>query len=176
MLLLILPKNVVLGQGGILQLYDEKLGKLWSPPLLYMRGVTSAYGWRWGHFHQGVDLAIFPKEPVLAVFDGVIKASAFEPGYGNYIIIQHDNGLETLYGHLEARVKAGIKVKAGQLIALGGNTGYSTGAHLHFEVRFRNYNINPNWFFDVYNKGDIRGKSIILRGEQFTPITKKLDN
>jgi murein DD-endopeptidase MepM/ murein hydrolase activator NlpD len=181
-LIFFIKNNAVLGQnnlqniGGILPLYDEKNGKFWSPPLMYMRGVTSAYGWREGHFHQGVDLAILPNEPVLAVFDGIIKASAFEKGYGNYIIISHDNGLETLYGHLEARIKAGIRVKAGQIIALGGNTGYSTGAHLHFEVHFRNYHLNPNWFFEVYKKGNIRGKSIILRGEQFRPITKKFDN
>ena len=74
-------------------------------------------------------------------------------GYGNYVIIRHPNGLETVYGHLtRPLVKADQTVRAGDPIALGGNTGRSTGPHLHFETRYMGYAINPNAIFDFNNK------------------------
>ena len=117
--------------------------------------VTSNYGYRarFGRMHKGVDLALKVNDTVRAAFDGKIRLTNFEKnGYGNYVIIRHPNGLETVYGHLNKHlVKPDQTVKAGDPIGLGGNTGRSTGPHLHFETRFMGYAINPSAIFDFAN-------------------------
>lgn len=117
--------------------------------------VTSNYGYRpkFGRMHKGVDLALKINDTVRAAFDGKIRLTNYEAkGYGNYVIIRHPNGLETVYGHLNKHlVKANQTVKAGDPIGLGGNTGRSTGPHLHFETRFMGYAINPAAIFDFAN-------------------------
>ena len=117
--------------------------------------VTSNYGYRpkFGRFHKGVDLHLKMNDTVRAAFDGKIRLVNNEPkGYGNYVIIRHPNGLETVYGHLNKHlVKANQTVKAGEPIGLGGSTGRSTGPHLHFETRFMGYAINPAAIFDFAN-------------------------
>lgn len=103
------------------------------------------------HFHTGIDLAVPLGTPVFAAADGVVAlarpmtdASGALVGYGNYVMVQHDAGLKTLYGHLLAiGVKEGDLVKRGQLIGLVGSTGNSTGPHTHFEVRIDNSPIDP---------------------------------
>ena len=103
------------------------------------------------HFHTGVDLAVPLGTPVFAAADGVVvlarpmtDSSGALVGYGNYVVIQHDAGLKTLYGHLLAiGVKEGDIVKRGQLIGLVGSTGNSTGPHTHFEVRIENSPVDP---------------------------------
>jgi murein DD-endopeptidase MepM/ murein hydrolase activator NlpD len=103
------------------------------------------------HFHTGVDLAVPLGTPVFAAADGVVvlarpmtDASGNLVGYGNYVIVQHDAGLKTLYGHLlMIGVKEGDVVKRGQLIGLVGSTGNSTGPHTHFEVRVDNSPVDP---------------------------------
>lgn len=114
--------------------------------------LTSPYGYRarFGRMHKGVDLALRSNDTVYAAFDGKVRLTAYEAkGYGNYVILRHPNGLETVYGHLNRPlVKADQVVKAGQPIGLGGSTGRSTGPHLHFETRFMGYAINPQAIFD----------------------------
>ena len=103
------------------------------------------------HFHTGIDLAVPLGTPVFAAADGVVAlarpmtdSAGNLVGYGNYIVVQHDTGLKTLYGHLLAiGVKEGDVVKRGQLIGLVGSTGNSTGPHTHFEVRIDNSPVNP---------------------------------
>jgi len=103
------------------------------------------------HFHTGVDLAVPLGTPVFAAADGVVAlarpmtdTAGDLVGYGNYVVIQHDAGLKTLYGHLLAiGVKEGDVVKRGQLIGLVGSTGNSTGPHTHFEVRIDNSPVDP---------------------------------
>ena len=103
------------------------------------------------HFHTGIDLAVPLGTPVFAAADGVVALARPMAdgggqlvGYGNYVIIQHDAGLKTLYGHLLAiGVKEGDVVKRGQLIGLVGSTGNSTGPHTHFEVRIENSPVDP---------------------------------
>ncbi len=118
--------------------------------------VTSNYGYRakFGRMHKGIDLGIRSNDTIYAAFDGKVRLTAYEAkGYGNYVIIRHPNGLETVYGHLnKALVKPEQVVKAGQPIALGGSTGRSTGPHLHFETRFMGYAINPSAIFDFANQ------------------------
>jgi murein DD-endopeptidase MepM/ murein hydrolase activator NlpD len=112
--------------------------------------VTSPYGPRWRRFHYGIDLKLQTGDTVYAAFDGKIRVCSYERiGYGNYVVIRHPNGLETVYGHLsKSLVNIDEKVQAGQPIALGGNTGRSTGSHLHFEFRFLGRAIDPSEVVD----------------------------
>lgn len=114
--------------------------------------VTSPYGFRkrFGRMHKGMDIGIRMNDTVYAAFDGKVRLTNFEgKGYGNYVILRHTNGLETVYGHLNKfLVKPDQTVRAGQPIALGGSTGHSTGPHLHFETRYMGYAINPSAIFD----------------------------
>lgn len=118
--------------------------------------VTSNYGYRakFGRMHKGIDLGIRSNDTIRAAFDGKVRLTNYEgKGYGNYVILRHPNGLETVYGHLNKfLVKPDQVVKAGQPIALGGSTGRSTGPHLHFETRYMGYAINPSAIFDFKNQ------------------------
>ncbi|MDO5760443.1 MAG: M23 family metallopeptidase [Bacteroidota bacterium] len=113
---------------------------------------TSSYGWRWGRAHTGVDIALDVGDTIYAAFDGVVRVSKYNGGYGNMVLIRHYNNLETLYGHMSVlKVKVGQKVKAGDVIGLGGSTGRSTGPHLHFECRLLYACIDPEWIVDISN-------------------------
>lgn len=118
--------------------------------------LTSPYGYRkrFRRMHKGVDIKLYVGDTVRAAFDGRVRLTNFErKGYGNYVILRHTNQLETVYGHLSRfLVSDGDYVKAGDPIALGGNTGRSTGPHLHFETRFFGYAINPAAIFDFANQ------------------------
>lgn len=106
--------------------------------------VTSEFGFRRTRWHYGIDIDLETGDEVVAAFEGTIRVARYSPSYGNYVIIRHLNGLETLYAHLsELKVSAGQYVQAGYTIGLGGNTGKSRGSHLHFEVRFQGQQINP---------------------------------
>ncbi|MHA8103502.1 peptidoglycan DD-metalloendopeptidase family protein [Aquirufa nivalisilvae] len=132
-----------------IELYNVGSGRNWSPPLNVVK-QTSPFGPRWGRLHAGVDLDLETGYPVMSAFDGIVRISGFDySGYGNYVVVRHYNGLETLYGHLSKRnFESGTFVKAGDEIGLGGNTGRSTGSHLHFETRYEGNPFNPN---NVYN-------------------------
>lgn len=118
--------------------------------------ITSNYGYRrrFRRHHNGVDLKLNIGDTVRAAFDGRVRIVNFERrGYGKYVVVRHTNDLETVYGHLsEFLVEPGTYVRAGQAIALGGNTGRSTGPHLHFETRYMGYPINPCAIFDFANQ------------------------
>ncbi|MBR2147247.1 MAG: M23 family metallopeptidase [Muribaculaceae bacterium] len=117
--------------------------------------VTSHFGYRrqFGRMHYGVDLKASVGDTVYAAFSGKVRLTKFERnGYGFYVIVRHDNGMETVYGHLSKfLVKPNQNVKAGTPIALSGNTGRSTGPHLHFETRYMGIAINPEKIFDFTN-------------------------
>ena len=113
--------------------------------------VISPYGGRRGH--SGVDIKTKPNDNILTAFDNVVTQSGPYFGYGNYIVIRHDNGLETRYSHQSRNlVKVGDRVKAGQIIGLTGRTGRATTEHLHFEVAFDGKRIDPALVFDHLNK------------------------
>ncbi|MDF2634429.1 MAG: Peptidase [Pelosinus sp.] len=106
--------------------------------------LTSGFGQRWGRNHDGIDLANDIGTPIRAARSGRVSYSGWSSGYGRVVMIEHDQGYTTVYGHLnESFVGEGQYVKAGQSIAAMGNTGYSTGPHLHFEVRKNGTTINP---------------------------------
>lgn len=122
--------------------------------------ITSNYGYRrrYRRMHRGVDLKLNTGDTVRAAFDGRVRINDYEgKGYGHYIVIRHDNGLETVYGHLSKKlVKRGEIVRAGDPIGLGGSTGRSTGPHLHFEARFMGVDLNPTQLFDFAEKVPLR--------------------
>ena len=114
--------------------------------------ITDKYGYRprRGRQHFGLDIRIKTGDTIRAAFDGKVRISRYERrGYGHYLVIRHPNGLETLYGHLSRKlVNENDIVHAGDPIGLGGNTGRSTGPHLHFETRILGNPINPALMFD----------------------------
>ena len=115
--------------------------------------ITSPFGPRRRRFHYGTDIKLQIGDTVVAAFEGKIRIENFQKrGYGNYLVIRHPNGLETVYGHLSHfLVEEGDTVSAGQPIALGGNTGRSHGSHLHFECRFLGQAIDPSDIIDFTN-------------------------
>ena len=129
----------------------------------YQTKVYSPFGYRRGRGHMGVDLPLPMGTPVKAAFSGKVRVSKYFRGYGNLVIIRHENGLETFYGHLSKRnVVPGDWVQAGDVIGLGGSTGRSTGAHLHFEVRYMGYAFDPQWLID-FETGILRHRLFILK-------------
>ena len=117
--------------------------------------VTSAFGVRGRRMHNGIDLKLQIGDTVRSAFSGKVRIKGYERrGYGYYLVIRHQNGLETVYGHLSKfLIEDNEIVKAGQVIALGGNTGRSTGSHLHFETRFLGQALNPSHIIDFNNGG-----------------------
>lgn len=107
--------------------------------------ITSDFGPRRYRYHYGTDLRINIGDSVRSAFDGKVRIIDYEArGYGHYVVIRHNNGLETVYAHLsQVLVSLDQNVKGGELIALGGNTGRSTGPHLHFEMRYLGNALNP---------------------------------
>ena len=133
--------------------------------------VTSRYKYRWKRAHKGIDIGLHTGDAIYAAFDGIVRAALpinLTGGYGNVLVIRHPNGLETYYGHLSHFiVKSGDIVKAGELIGYGGNTGRSTGPHLHFETRYMGQAFDPERIFDFEN-GKIRSDSITLYKHYFS--------
>lgn len=116
--------------------------------------ITSMFGWRprFQRLHHGVDLSLQVGDTVRAAVSGTIERIAYDhDGYGHYVVMSHHDGMETLYGHLQyALVSQGQFVYAGQPVAIGGNTGNSTGPHLHFEARLGGVAVDPTLIFDFY--------------------------
>ncbi|MDR2385392.1 MAG: peptidoglycan DD-metalloendopeptidase family protein [Tannerella sp.] len=162
--------------------------------------ITSKYGPRGRRMHRGIDLKVQTGDTIRAAFDGKIRIKSYERrGYGYYLVIRHPNGLETVYGHLSKfLVKENDIIRAGEPIALGGNTGKSSGPHLHFETRFLGRDINPADIIDfengepykdeyVFNNVKINGKGSniytssdhvyavhsVKKGETLSEIAKK---
>ena len=131
-------KNVGIGTGSFL-----------VPMSSYT--FTSGFKWRWGRLHSGVDLAAGEGTPVYAADHGkVIVAEDSGNGYGKYIILDHRNGYKTLYGHnSELLVSVGDVVAKGDRIALSGNTGNSTGPHLHFEIHVNDEKVDPQQYITL---------------------------
>lgn len=127
--------------------FDVDVSKFVAPTV---GRLTSPFGWRRRRMHKGVDLKLYVGDTVRAAFDGKVRIRKYERrGYGYYYVIRHNNGLETVYGHLSKQlVGQDVEVKAGQAIGLGGNTGRSSGSHLHFEMRFMGIALDPAEIID----------------------------
>ena len=118
------------------------------------RVLTSNFGARWGRQHKGLDIKVYIGDTIRAAFSGKVRVVRYEGrGYGKYVVIRHNNGLETIYGHMSKQlVVEDQEVRAGDPIGLGGNTGRSTGSHLHFETRLCGVALNPALMFDFRNQ------------------------
>ena len=158
-----------LPESTAIQLIDSLTGHHYP----YKGYMSSKYGPRKGRSHQGVDLPLKTGDPVYATFDGVVRYSAFSSsGYGNLVIVRHDNGLETYYAHLSERlVEPNDRVVAGQQIGKGGSTGRSSGPHLHFETRYKGQSFDPERLFD-FKTGDLRNSEILLKRRHFSIHSK----
>lgn len=132
------------------------------------RVITSNFGSRWGRQHKGLDIKVYIGDTIRSAFSGKVRIVRYEAGgYGNYIVIRHPNGLETIYGHLSKQlVTENQVVRAGEPIGLGGNTGRSTGSHLHFETRLCGVALNPALFFDFRNQ-DVTGDSYVFLKDRY---------
>lgn len=141
--------------------------------------VYSKFGYRHGRRHQGVDLPLQTGTPVYAAFDGKVRVAKRYKAYGNLVIIRHENGLETFYGHLsKIMVQEDEWVSAGSIIGLGGSTGRSTGPHLHFETRYKGYAFDPEWLID-FETGTLRHRLFVLKkkylnaGSKYVPESEQ---
>ena len=143
------------------------------------RMVTSHYGYRpsFRRQHYGTDIKVFVGDTIRAAFSGKVRVVAFERyGYGNYVIIRHPNGLETVYGHMSRHLcKPNQIVRAGDVIGLGGSTGRSTGSHLHFETRFLGQFIDPERLFD-FGAQDVKGDYYLFRSSGRGTMLAATDN
>ena len=136
------------------------------------RVITSDFGSRWGRQHKGLDIKVYIGDTIRAAFSGKVRIVRYEAGgYGKYIVIRHPNGLETIYGHLsEQLVTENQVVRAGEIIGLGGNTGRSTGSHLHFETRLCGVALNPALMFDFRNQ-DVTGDYFVYNVNTYEELS-----
>lgn len=150
------------------RLYDPFFGYNWKMPL-NSTPVTSGFGYRWRKWHYGTDLDLNTGDPVYSGFDGIVRIKSYDRyGYGYYIVIRHKNGLETLYGHLSKQlVEIGQEVKAGDLIGKGGDTGRSTGSHLHYELRYKGLAFDTQKVYDFENNS-IAGPNYLITPSLFS--------
>ena len=148
-------------------LYDTTVGRNWSMPLRHTQ-VNSRFGFRGYRFHFGTDLELDVGDTIRAAFDGIVRAVGWDGGgYGNYIVLRHYNGLETLYGHLSRiDVESQQIVRAGDMIGEGGSTGRSSGPHLHYEVRYQGNAINTEEVYD-YGRWAIASQKFLLTPDMF---------
>ena len=131
--------------------------------------ITSKFGPRRYRYHYGTDIKLQTGDSVLSSFSGKVRITDYDRhGYGNYVVIRHDNGLETVYAHLsKVLVELDQNVTAGELIGLGGNTGRSTGSHLHYEIRFLGNAMNPEKIIDVEKGMPYMHEYLITKNESF---------
>lgn len=169
-----------------IKLYDLTQGRYWSSPLDKCP-LTSHFGWRSRRWHKGTDIDLETGDPVYAAFDGIVRIAGYHGGWGNTVLIRHYNGLETLYGHLSKIYhEPNTIVKAGDKIALGGNTGRSSGSHLHFETSYEGNQFDAENIFTFSReegKTELKNQDFMLtsdlynylRGGRSRPVTPTED-
>lgn len=137
--------------------------------------ITDIFGYRprRRRVHQGLDIKVLTGDTIYAAFDGKIRITSYQRrGYGHYVVVRHNNGIETLYAHLSKKlVKVNQNVRAGDPIGLGGNTGRSSGSHLHFETILMGKSIDPALMFDFKNQ-TVTGEHYMYR----KPGSKYIEN
>lgn len=141
------------------------------------RKLTSNFGPRWGRQHKGLDIKVYVGDTIRSAFSGKVRVVRTEPrGYGKFVVIRHDNGLETVYGHLSKHLcHENQVVHAGDVIGLGGNSGRSTGSHLHFETRLCGVALHPALMFDFYNQ-DVTGDFYVYIKKNYKRDVKTANN
>jgi murein DD-endopeptidase MepM/ murein hydrolase activator NlpD len=154
-----------------LVLVDSANGKRYCQPCPGV--VTSDFGQRHYRWHYGVDTRLIKGDTVRAAIDGIVRILGFDRrGYGHVVVVRHANGLETIYGHLSKKlVTTRQRLKAGDVIGLGGSTGRSTGPHLHFEVRYRGEPFNPHDLVD-FEAGVLKSDTLVLTKANFAYLVE----
>ncbi|MFA8385086.1 MAG: DUF5930 domain-containing protein [Pelagibaca sp.] len=149
----VLRANRILNQMDRLNLYRIAAEKApFAMPIKDSFRFTSGFGYRWGRLHAGTDFAGAHGTPIYATADGVVTFADWQSGYGRLVKIQHEFGIETRYAHAsKLYVKPGQRVSRGDRIAAMGNTGRSTGTHLHYEVRVGGKPVNPMIYIKAAN-------------------------
>ncbi|MBK9800643.1 MAG: peptidoglycan DD-metalloendopeptidase family protein [Bacteroidetes bacterium] len=137
----------------------------------YCGNITSDFGPRSRvRYHYGVDIKLETGEAVRCSFEGTVRIARRSSTFGNVVMVRHKNGLETIYAHLSAiHVKIGQHVESGEILGLGGNTGHSSGSHLHYEVRYKGMPINPNSIISI-GEGRLVRDSIAIDKSNFSYI------
>ncbi len=135
--------------------------------------ISSVFGWRRRRPHYGTDVKLDIGDTVVSAFDGMVRiAKTHQGGYGSVVIVRHNNGLETVYAHLsKILVEPGQQLKSGELLGYGGNTGRSTGPHLHFEIRFLGQALDAEDFID-FATGTLKKDEFVLHK---TDVENKYD-
>ena len=135
--------------------------------------ITSPFGPRRGFWHFGMDIKLRTGDSVRCVLDGIVRVIQNDRyGYGKVVVLRHHSGLETLYGHLsKTTVTVNQRVSSGEVVGLGGNTGRSTGSHLHFEVRYRGEPFDPNVMVD-FERFCLKHDTLSLSRENFEYLTE----
>jgi murein DD-endopeptidase MepM/ murein hydrolase activator NlpD len=137
------PANRSDTRGASITTTDQSAPDIWLLPLKSYT-VSAPFGQRWGTLHPGVDLSAAEGTPFYAVHSGVIKLARYNGGYGNCVVLDLGNGVTIVYGHASRLlVHEGQRVSAGDVLGLVGNTGYSFGDHLHFEIRVNDGAVDP---------------------------------
>jgi murein DD-endopeptidase MepM/ murein hydrolase activator NlpD len=162
-----------LGPGDTIKipLVDTAQGKVYVHP--HTGHVTSRFGPRRFLWHYGTDVKLNTGDSVRNALDGIVRVIQFDRrGYGNVVVVRHHNGLETLYGHLSrVLVQPNQPIKAGEPVGLGGNTGRSTGAHLHFEFRYFGEPFSPEYIIDFDRTHRLKSDTLILTRANFEYLT-----
>jgi murein DD-endopeptidase MepM/ murein hydrolase activator NlpD len=157
------PENTLPNKNDTIELTFT--GHPFIPPV---KGrILSKFGIRHGRMHTGTDIKLNSGDTVRCAFDGKVRLAKRFSGYGNLVLVRHNNGLETIYGHLKAiKVKVNDSIKAGDLIGLGGRTGRATCDHLHFETRLFGQAFDAGKYID-YDTFTLKADKIIYANKRF---------
>ena len=133
----------------------------YASPVPHEKVITSRYGWRRGRPHKGIDIDLVTGDSVVSILDGVVRFARYSRGHGKTVVVRHFNGLETTYAHLShIAVKANDTLKKGQYLGKGGNTGRSTGSHLHLSTTYKGEFIHPEYLFNFDATNTIRSQDL----------------
>lgn len=133
----------------------------YASPVPHEKVITSRYGWRRGRPHKGIDIDLVTGDSVVSILDGVVRFARYSRGHGKTVVVRHFNGLETTYAHLShIAVKANDTLKKGQYLGKGGNTGRSTGSHLHLVTSYKGEYIHPEYLFNFDATNTIRSQDL----------------
>jgi murein DD-endopeptidase MepM/ murein hydrolase activator NlpD len=160
-----IPKTDFSTMADTIYLPLVEVGTKYTLP--HFNPVFSRFGWRRYRYHYGIDTKNSLGDSIFCVFDGIVRIAKRNRTYGNVVIVRHYNGLETFYAHCsQLLVEQNQEVKAGELIALVGSTGRSTGPHLHFETRYKGTAFNPEYMID-FEKGKLISDTLMITKETF---------
>lgn len=133
----------------------------YASPVSHPKVITSRYGWRRGRPHKGIDIDLVTGDSVRTMLDGIVRFARYSRGHGRTVVVRHYNGLETTYAHLShIAVKANDTVTKGQYIGKGGNTGRSTGSHLHLVTSYKGEYIHPEYLFNFDDTNTMRAQNL----------------